>query len=142
MKKTTTLLLLCLSLFPKIYAQDKTEFSLIEAEQYSVENSKKIKNTLIDLEVAKKKIWETTAIGLPQVNAEGTFQHLIDIPVSVVDASFLNPAAPPGSTAEFKMGQPYNMTGSINVNQLIFDGSYIVGLQFSKFYKKMAETSI
>jgi len=142
MKKTTTLLLLCLSLFPKIYAQDKTEFSLLEAEQYSVENSKKIKNTLIDLEVAKKKIWETTAIGLPQVNAEGTFQHLIDIPVSVVDASFLNPAAPPGSTAEFKMGQPYNMTGSINASQLIFDGSYIVGLQFSKFYKKMAETNI
>ena len=142
MKKITTTLILCLSLFPKIYAQDKTAFSLADAEEYSVTNSKKIKNTQIDLEIAKKKIWETTAIGLPQVNAEGNFQNLIDIPVSVVDASFLNPAAPPGSTVEFKMGQPFNMTGSINACQLIFDGSYIVGLQFSNFYKKMAETNI
>jgi len=124
------------------FGQDKTSFSLADAEAYSVENSQKIKNVELDLTKAEKKIWETTAIGLPQINAEGTFNHFIDIPTSVVDATLFNPLAPPGSVAEFKMGQTYNMTGSISVNQLIFDGSYIVGLQFAKFYKKMAETNI
>jgi outer membrane protein len=136
------LILLTLLLSNQLFGQDKTMFSLDEAETYSLENSKKIKNTQLDLEISEKKIWETIAIGLPQINAEGSFQNLIDIPVSVVDAKLFNPAAPAGSVAEFKMGQPYNMTGTINVNQLLFDGSYIVGLQFSKFYKKMAQTNI
>ena len=122
--------------------QDITKFSLADAESFSVENSQKIKNVQLDLTKAEKKIWETTAIGLPQINAEGNFNHFIDIPTSVVDATLFNPMAPPGSVAEFKMGQTYNMTGTINVNQLIFDGSYIVGLQFAKFYKTMAETNI
>ena len=142
MKKTTTILFLCLGLFQKTYAQDKTIFSLADAEEFSVTNSQKIKNVQLDLEISEKKIWETIAIGLPQVNAEGDFNNMIDIPVSVVDATLFNPAAPPGTVMEFKMGQPYNMSGTININQLLFDGSYIVGLQFSKFYKKMAQTNI
>lgn len=126
----------------QMFGQDKTLFSLADAEAYSIENSKKIKNAQLDLEISEKKIWETIAIGLPQINAEGNFQNLIDIPVTVVDATLFNPGAPAGSVAEFKMGQPYTMTGSVKVNQLLFDGSYIVGLQFSKFYKKMAQTDI
>jgi len=124
------------------FSQDKMSFSLADAEAFSIENSQKIKNVQLDLEISEKKIWETIAIGLPQVNAEGNFNHFIDIPTSVVDATLFNPMAPAGSVAEFKMGQTYNMTGTITVNQLLFDGSYIVGLQFSKFYKKMAQTNI
>ncbi len=142
MKKTTTILFLCLGLFQKTYAQDKTTFSLADAEAFSVSNSRQIKNKQLDLEISEKKVWETIAIGLPQINVEGDFKNFLDIPVSVVDATLFNPAAPAGSVAEFKMGQPYNATGTLNVSQLIFDGSYIVGLQFSKFYQKMAQTNI
>jgi outer membrane protein len=136
------LILLTILLTNQIFGQDKTTFSLADAEAYSVENSKKIKNVQLDLEISEKKVWETIAIGLPQINAEGSFQNMIDIPVSVVDATLFNPGAPAGSVMEFSMGQPYNLTGTVNVNQLLFDGSYIVGLQFSKFYKKMAQTTI
>jgi outer membrane protein TolC len=122
--------------------QNKQDFSLVDAEGYAVENNYQIKNVQLDYEASEKKIWETIAIGLPQVNAEGNFQDLIDIPVSVVDATLFNPLAPPGSVMEFQMGQKYSMSATINVNQLIFDGSYIVGLQFSKFYQEMAKTNI
>ena len=124
------------------FGQDKTSFSITEAENYSVENNQKIKNIQLDLEASEKKIWETIAIGLPQINAQGNFQHFLDIPVSVVDAQVFNPLAPAGEIVEFKMGQNYSMSGTINVNQLIFDGSYIVGLQFSKFYQKMIITNV
>jgi len=136
------LILLTILLSNQLFGQDKTTFSLAEAEEFSVTNSQKIKNVQLDLEITEKKVWETIAIGLPQVNAEGTFNNMIDIPTSVVDATIFNPTAPPGTLMEFQMGQPYNVSGTINVNQLLFDGSYIVGLQFSKFYKKMAQTNI
>jgi len=118
-------------------AQEVNTFNLTEAEEYGVNNSDKMKNALLDVEAAKKRVWETTAIGLPQVSAEGNFQHLIDIPTSVVDANLFNPMAPEGEVMEFQMGQKFNTSLTFNVNQLLFDGSYIVGLKFAKFWNEM-----
>lgn len=121
--------------------QTQTSFSLNEAEDYGVNNNENVKNALLDIEAAKKKVWETTAIGLPQISAEGQFQQLLDIPVSVVDASLFNPMAPPGEVLEFRMGQEFSTSLAFNATQLIFDGSYVVGLQFSKFFQKMSTTA-
>ncbi len=133
------LILLTIGLFSATISltQEKTEFSLNEAEDYGVNNHHKMKNALLDVEAARKRVWETTAIGLPQISAEGNFQHFIDIPTSVVDASFLNPMAPPDEVVEFQMGQKFSTGLTFNVNQLLFDGSYIVGLKFAKFWKQM-----
>lgn len=138
--KTITLFTLCFSLLG--YAQEQSSFSLAEAEEYGVNNNAKVLNAMLDYEAAQKKIWETTAIGLPQVNASGNFQNLVDIPVSVVDATLFNPNAQPGEVMTFQMGQKYSSSLTFNVSQLVFDGSYIIGLQFVKFYSKMAETAI
>lgn len=119
------------------FAQDATSFNLSEAEDYGVNNHHKMKNALLDVEAARKRVWETTAIGLPQISAEGNFQNFIDIPTSVVDASFLNPMAGPDEVVEFQMGQKFSTGLTFNVNQLLFDGSYIVGLKFAKFWKQM-----
>ncbi|WP_169736101.1 TolC family protein [Crocinitomix catalasitica] len=124
------------------FAQESsTSFTLEEAEEYGVNNNEKVKNALLDIEIARKKVWETTAIGLPQVSAKGEFQQLLDIPVSVVDASLFNPMAEPGDVMEFSMGQEFSTSATFTASQLIFDGSYIVGLKFSKFFQKMAQTS-
>lgn len=120
-----------------VSAQDQTTFNLTEAENFGVMNHGKMKNALLDVEAARKRVWETTAIGLPQISAEGNFQNFIDIPTSVVDASFLNPMAGPDEVVEFQMGQKFSTGLTFNVNQLLFDGSYIVGLKFAKFWKQM-----
>ena len=121
-------------------AQDGS-FSIESAESNGVQNNNKVKNALLEKETTRLKVWETTAMGLPQVNMEGNFQHMIDIPVSVVDATLFNPMAQPGEVMSFQMGQKFTTSASLNVNQLIFDGSYIVALRFSKFYQKMSETA-
>lgn len=127
----------------KTFAQEeKTTFSLTEAQNYAVENSEKLKRDHLETEIAKKKVWETAAMGLPQVNIEGQFQHFLKIPTTVVDASTFNPAAPEGSTATIQLGTKFNTTGTLQATQLIFDGSYIVGLQVSKYYKKYVATTV
>jgi outer membrane protein len=137
-------LLIIALLVPGTFAmsQEQTAFSLVEAEAFGVQNNEKVLNVLLDVEAAQKKIWETTAIGLPQVSATGSFQHYLDIPVAVVPASTFNPGAGPDEVLTFQMGQKYNSSLAFNVSQLIFDGSYIIGLQFAKFYSKMAETAV
>jgi outer membrane protein TolC len=122
------------------FGQEKTNFSLLEAEEYGVNNNEKVKNSMLDTEIARKKVWETLAIGLPQISAEGQFQQLLDIPVSVVDAKLFNPSAADGELLEFRMGQEFSSSLAFNATQLIFDGSYIVGIQFTKFFEKMAST--
>ena len=139
--KNFLMFLIGLSAFSGI-AQDQTTFSLSEAEDYGVNNNEKMKNSLLDVEAARKRVWETTAIGLPQISAEGSFQQLIDIPTQVVDASLFNPMAPPGEVMEFQMGQEFTTGLTFNVNQLLFNGSYFVGLQFSKHWMKMNENNV
>ncbi len=64
-----------------LQAQEKKDsvlrFSLAEAKIYAQANSPVVKNSVLDLESAKKKIWETTAIGLPQVNGKLTFGYAL-----------------------------------------------------------------
>jgi outer membrane protein TolC len=140
--KAGTMLLLSVLTSTVIYSQESTAFTILEAEEYGVNNNEKMKNAVLNIEIAQKKIWETKAIGLPQISATGSFQNLLDIPVSVVDATLFNPNAQPGEVMTFQMGQAYSSSLAFNVSQLVFDGSYIIGLQFAKFYGEMAETAL
>ena len=136
--KLKTFLITCL-LFLTIsgFAQENT-FTLKQAQEYALKHSYLSLNATMDIEAAKKKVWETTAIGLPQVSAEAKFQNFIEIPTSLVPANSFNPNAPADEFAELKFGTDYNTTASISASQLIFDGSYIVGLQAAKAFQEIS----
>lgn len=140
--KAGSMLMIGILISNAVASQDTTAFNILEAEEYGVVNNEKMKNALLNIEVAQKKIWETKAIGLPQISATGSFQNLLDIPTSVVDATLFNPNAQPGEVMTFQMGQSYSSSLTFNVTQLVFDGSYIIGLQFAKFYAQMASTAL
>ena len=54
--------------------------------------------------------------------------------MQVIDAQFFNPSAPPGSLVSFRAGTDYSASGTLEVGQLLFNGSYIIGLQASRYY--------
>jgi outer membrane protein TolC len=120
-----------------LQAQEKKDsvlhFSLAEAKAYAQANSPVIKNSTLDLESAKKKIWETTAIGLPQVSGKLAYSYMITIPALYKE--FIPPTT---NINDIK----WSSTLDLNVNQLIFSGSYIVGLQTAKIYKGLSELSL
>lgn len=152
-----TVLLLAGSCF-KIKAQESTDFTLKQAQDYALQNSTAIKNSDIDLQLAKKKIWETTAIGLPQINAQGNYQHLFEVPeISFGGETFLNTNLPSNEAItagdiinesvflDFTPGAPIplglkdNTTLDFTVTQLIFSGEYLVGLRASKVFYLMSD---
>lgn len=116
--------------------------TLEEAQSIAIENNNSIKNARLDLDIAKQKIWETTAIGLPQINAEGNFQNFIELPTTVLPANAFNPNAPEGELIGIQFGTNYNITGNITLTQLIFDGRYFVGLQASRAVSDLYKKSI
>ncbi len=117
-------------------------FSLKQAKDYAIKHNTNIINAQIDAIIAKKKIWETTAIGLPQVSGSVQHQYFIDIPVTLIPAQIFNPQAPAGSYMEMKFGTDNNTKAGLNISQLIFSGEYIVGLQASKIFSKLSKQNL
>lgn len=147
-----------------LHAQQSSSMnlSLKQAQEYALENNAGMKNAKLDIEIARKKIWETTAIGLPQVSAKGSYQHIFSVPVlafpsteisntrnqyttfsgtqvgSGNDSVFLNYAA--GQPVE--LGVQDNASLEISVSQLVFSGEYIVGLQATKVFFQISQNSL
>ncbi len=119
----------------------QSSFSLVDAKLYALEHHLSVKNAEQDNESAHQQYIEVRGMGLPQIDMNGTFNHFINLPVQVLDASFFNPAAPPGTTVDFRAGTTYNSTGTLQASQLLFNGSYIIGLKAANYLTKFQETA-
>lgn len=122
-------------------AQSGGQFTLDAAKEYALTNNLSVKNAYLDIENARKQSLEATSMGLPQVSINGSFSNFLNLPVQVVDASFINPMAQEGETISFRAGTDYSAAGTFQVSQLLFNGSYIVGLQVSKFFVEVSEAN-
>ncbi|GGG94628.1 transporter [Polaribacter pacificus] len=120
------------------FAQEKkTKFSLQEAIDYALQNNYNAKTAANNIEAAKQKKWETTTIGLPQVSAKVDYQNWLKQQVSLLPGEITGGA--PGTYVPVTFGTKQNINAAITLNQLIFDGSYLVGLQSAKTYLKISE---
>lgn len=111
--------------------------SLQELQEYAVENNHQARMAQMEVEKARKDVQATTAIGLPQVEGNANYQNFIDRPVNLIPAEFFG--GPSGEFAEVKFGTEHDLTYRIQAEQLLFDGSYFVGLKASQTYKKVSK---
>ena len=118
---------------------DLRELSLKEVQEYAVRYNTAAQNARLDVAAARKKIWETTASGLPQVSAKVSYMNNLRIPTTLIPAEFLDPDAEPGTFIGVKFGTQHNATLELSVDQLIFSGSYIVGLQAARIYLQLSQ---
>lgn len=117
--------------------KDSMTFSLEEATQFAMENSYVLQNTSKDIVIAQKKVWETITIGLPQVTGAANYNMFLNLPVSLLPGEFFG--GEPGTYVPVKFGQDYNSDFGLTVSQLIFDGSYIVGVGSSQLYLDLSK---
>jgi outer membrane protein len=139
MKKTIILTLLTFGLMANAQDSSSSEqakknytFSLEQAISHALTNNYSAINADRDIESAKNKKWETTAMGLPQISASLDYTNNFALQKSLVPAEFFG--GKKGDFAEVAFGTTHNMNARTTLSQLIFDGSYIVALQASKTY--------
>jgi outer membrane protein TolC len=140
-------------------AQEPVKLSLQDALKMALQNNINILNSDLDLKIAQKKIWETLATGLPHVDAKGTYQHIFKVPSLNFPGTALSndkvpfdPTTGIGTISELTLSNGENIylnsvqgeaielglknttSFDFTLSQLIFSGSYFVGLQATKVY--------
>lgn len=121
-------------------AQDKSyAFSLEDAISFALDSNYTALNSRRDVAAAIKKKWETTAAGLPQINANVSYNNNLKQPVTLIPGEFTG--GEPGTFIPVTFGTKQNASAVATLEQLIFDGSYLVGLQAAKTFLDYTENA-
>lgn len=123
-------------------------FTLEQCIEYALKNSINAQNAVIDQQIAAAKVRETVGIGLPQISGSVQLVHNPQLQRffsqfnpggGFIDFSGIPGIKPGDVVAAQNFFQLKNSgTASVTVNQLLFSGSYLVGLQASKTYKELS----
>jgi len=142
MKKLIFSLIVIMSM--SVYAQDQNEpksyrFTLQEAIDFAIDSSYATINARRDVAIALKQKWETTADGLPQIDGGLTYEYnpiirQTPLPAELVDGE-------PGTFIPVEFSPRQNMNAAVTLNQIIFDGSYIVALQAAKTFLEYSDNN-
>lgn len=125
MRSITTAVVLLLGVLS--HAQGPVSLSLSQALDMAGKQSYAVQASQLEAEKAEAKIKEITGMGLPQVSATGSLQNYLKVPTMVVPDFFGGP-----DLLKVQFGVPWTAAGVVQLQQLIFDGSYLVGLRATR----------
>lgn len=110
-----------------LHAQGPVSLSLRQALDMAAKQSYAVQASTLEAEKAEAKIKEITGMGLPQISGTGSMQNYLKVPKMVVPDFF---GGDDVMVIEFAL--PWTITGAVQLQQLIFDGSYLVGLKAAR----------
>lgn len=134
-------------------AQEETlKLSLEEAENYALEHNYALKNAKLDIDQANAQVGEIKSMGLPQINGSLGFTHNLEIATQVLP-DFITPSvygvlfeegviAPKDinvNTLPAQFGVPYTFNAFVGVNQLLFDGTFFLGLKAAEEFVNVSK---
>lgn len=135
MKKYIALAFLCTSGF--LQAQtDSGKFNLTEAIAFAEKNSPTLKNAMLDKDISRETVKQVASAGLPQVNASGNLLQYTQVPGNWVKNFVPSPGAPEYVFIRFQ--QPINAVASLTMNQLIYSGTFLLGLKAAKEFTNLS----
>ena len=112
------------------FSQAAIQLSLDDAVSYALEHNKNLVNAGLAVNEADARLRETIAQGLPQLNAAVDYSNFFGSTATL--------GAMPGFEIEFN---PTSNLG-ISVGQLIFSGSYIIGVQTARLFQEVTKASM
>lgn len=136
----TLLLFACIGSFAQNPDESKSyRFTLQEAINFAIDSSYATINARRDVAIALKQKWETTADGLPQIDGAASYEYNAIIRQTPLPGEIAG--GEPGTFIPVEFSPRQNMNASVTLNQLIFDGSYIVALQAAKTFLEYSDNA-
>lgn len=143
---------LCLvAISAKLQAQDTKEdavqqMSLKECIEYAFKTNSSMIDAQIDIKTAEATVGEVRAQGLPQVNGSFQLTNNYQIPTSFIPAELAR-AFDPTIPADVKsvpaqFGIQHTGYAGLNLSQLVFDGTYFLGLKAADTYTELSKKAI
>ncbi|MBK9761151.1 MAG: TolC family protein [Flavobacteriales bacterium] len=135
-------LTLAIGLVAGVFAQGPLSLSLQQTLDLAAQQSYTVRSSALEAQKSDARSKEITAIGFPQISGKVELQNFIDVPTQLIPNFFSAPGsgAPEYVTAQF--GVPWSMNAGLTLSQLIFDGSYIVGLRAARELKVQSQEDL
>lgn len=131
--KQIVIIFLGLLLFGRVSARERLTLDLEAAKEHALNFNRTLKNSGLSVDQSQEKLWETIAAGLPQVNAGADYTNALGAEISIqFDENMPATKIPIKPTSNF----------NLQVGQLIFSGSYLIGIQTAKLARQLSEKSL
>lgn len=124
------------------FSFSQQNFSLREAVDYAVKNHFNIRNAQLDILNAEARVNEIKGIGLPQINGNFGYTNNFIIQRIFIPARTFDPTAPEGSVIAAQFGVKNAGQAGIGLSQILFDGSYLLGLKAADVYKELSKKAL
>lgn len=138
MKTSKIFTILIAGLFSGSLVQAQELLTLPQAIKYALEHKAEAKKSSLELENAQYQIDEVRSGALPQINGSGnvTFNPMLQkvaLPGEIIGM--------PGETVMVAMGQKWQSTAALQVDQQLFNQSLFTGLKAAKTTKEFYEVN-
>jgi outer membrane protein TolC len=114
---------------------DLQVYSLARALQVALDNSETIRDTEMDLEVAKHQVREAYGRVLPDVSANVSYSRNLLVQQFFLPAAFFDPTAAPGELTAVRVGSDNTWTLGVNASQPLFEYTAFIGLGAAGLYR-------
>jgi len=115
---------------------DQRAFTLKQARDFAIQHNYDAQKSQLDVSIAEKIRRETIGVGLPQVSSNVSYQNNLELPTVLIPDFF---GGNPDDFIEVQFGTQHNASAALTVSQLVFNGSYLVGLATSRIYQQLAD---
>lgn len=138
MRKTITLIIavVALSGIFKASAQSARSFSLQQCIEFALEHKPSLQSVRNQEGIDKAKVGEIRAMGLPQLNASVEVGDNFIQQRNFLPAEFFG--GEPGTFVPVTFTPQYTSNLGVTASQLLFDGSYLIGLKAAKTYTELS----
>lgn len=128
MRKGVLLTLLAFIAPLLLHAQEEVQdLSLKKAVEFAIEHNKQLQASRMDIDLYKQKVREAISQGLPQINGTLNYSTNFNYEMNFGEAGI-------------KMKDQSNL--GVSVQQLLFNGQWILGIQTSKIAERMASQQV
>lgn len=116
------------------------QLTLQETLEYALENNVEAKNARLEILISETTVKEETAAGLPQINSSFglSYNPLVQVMFVPNEPPFGDPSNP-SDVIPIRFGVAYSSNLGVTVSQMIFDGSFFIGLRAAKTFRALTE---
>lgn len=117
------------------FGQNTLVFTLDDCLNYAMEHNQNLLNADLEIDKQQKVIGETLSIGFPQINGYVDLRNNYKVTTSFIPGEFFGQ---PGEFVPVQFMPQYGGNVSIGLTQMVFNGSYFVGVQAAKVFAELS----
>ncbi len=121
------------------FAQEAQQMSLEQAVEYALEHNPEVVNAKLAEQISDGKVSETIATGMPQINGGVDIANNFELPTSFLPGEIVGSPEP---EVPVQFGTKYSGSATLSLTQMIFDGSFFVGLDGAKTFKQLSSKEL